>query len=65
MILVEAKTGKVVNRGDMITTFDGESVLLVDWLEPRCFNSTGRIVVRSNGVDDLYYPSVCNLEWEE
>jgi len=55
--LIEESTGQVVNKGDVITTFRGETSIVRDVNPPHKPSSSGRV----NG----YYASVWGLKFVE
>lgn len=62
--LVNTTTGAIVNVGDRVTSFRGDTATVLDWVPPKHRGSTGRIVVQmhDNNSRESYYPSVFDCE---
>lgn len=65
--LIDTKTGRELQIGEIVTTFRGESRKLTDWEAPLHEGSTGRVYLRSLDEDDFfgdhgYFPSVVNAQ---
>jgi hypothetical protein len=66
--LIYIATGQPVKKGDIATTFRGESAKVLGWALPRTPESTGRVHLVIEGAAPgwaEYYPSVINAEWRE
>lgn len=61
LVLVHARTGKVVNVDDVVLDFRGEAETVVGGEPPHKPGSTGRVFVKGGE----YYPSVFDLVWAE
>jgi hypothetical protein len=59
--------GKPAAKGQELTAFDGEKMILKGWAEPKHPGSTGRVYVQCNGWDFEweYYPSVVGGKFVE
>ena len=67
MKLIYEKTGKEVQKGDVLTSFRGENYIAHYWREPT--HGVGKISVKRNPEDDMscgeYYVTVFDLKWVE
>ena len=59
--------GKLAIKGQTVTTFRGEDLILVGWREPHKPSSSGHVYVKENIEDKSYceyYPSVVGGEFK-
>lgn len=65
LVYVEGpKKKQVAERGDIVTSFDGEQFTLEGAQAPHKAGSSGRIYVRRGGMASQFFPSVCGLAWK-
>ncbi len=63
--ILKDENGKVINKGDEVTSFRGEKAIVKGWDSPNSPASTGRIYVKTDAFDELgFYPSVYGLHIE-
>jgi hypothetical protein len=58
------ESGRPAQKGEEVTSFRGEKMIITGGRPPHHSGSTGRIWVKENNSDREYYPSVCDLRWE-
>ncbi len=64
-ILVNKKTGKLVEVGDELADFRGEVWQVTGWREPQHAGSTGRIYVKRGESQMEYFPGVFDTEFKQ
>ena len=66
MKLINEKTGKEVQSGDVVHCFRGQAAIVTGWAMPKHSGSTGRVHVKEMSDSPFsgeYYPSVYGLKW--